>query len=270
MADSQFQLGFLGAGKLAGSVIRGLLLKKLCGPNQIIASEPSAEARATLSELNLCLTTENTEVAENADIIFVGVKPQVVLTVLRELGGTVNGKLVISFAAGIRIASMEAVTNARVMRVMTNTPSAIARAATAFAAGTRVTDNDRAKVQAIFNAIGLVVEVTDEQIDSVTALAGSGPAFVYKMIEALADGAERTGLSKEAAFQLAAQTALGAADLALTSGKSPQELIKMVVTPGGTTAAGLREMENRSAAEAISAAVEAAAARGREMSQENL
>jgi pyrroline-5-carboxylate reductase len=271
MADRQFQLGFLGAGKLAGSVIRGLLLKKFCAPDQIIASEPNPDTSAALrNELNISLATDNAEVAEKSGTIFLGVKPQMVLPVLRGLGAPLTGKLVISFAAGIRIASMEAVTNARVMRVMTNTPSAIARAATAFAAGARVTDDDRAKVRAIFSTIGVVVEVTDEQIDSVTALAGSGPAFVYKVIEALAAGAERTGLSKDAALQLAAQTALGAAELTLTSGKSPQELIKMVVTPGGTTAAGLREMENRSAAEAISAAIEAAAARGREMSQENL
>ncbi|MEP6936853.1 MAG: pyrroline-5-carboxylate reductase [Chthoniobacterales bacterium] len=265
------RLGFIGGGKLASSVMRGLLHAGFCAPDQIISGEPNADARASLhQELGIVVTDTNSDVAQTAELILVGVKPQVVLPVLRDLGSALAGKLVISFAAGVRIPSMEAVTPARIMRVMTNTPSAIARAATAFAAGTRTSGADREQVHAIFAAIGEIVEVTDEQIDSVTALAGSGPAFVYTMIKALAVGAERTGLSKDAALQLAAQTTLGAAELTLTSGKSPEELIRMVVTPGGTTAAGLAEMEKRSTSDAISAAVEAATARGREMVRENL
>src|SRR5207237_10604352 len=114
------------------------------------------------------------------------------------------------------------------------------------------------------------VEVDDEQIDAVTALAGSGPAFVYAMIEALARGGEKMGLNKQVSLQLAAQTALGATEMMITSGKSPEELIKMVVTPGGTTAAGLRVMEERSVAAAVADAVEAATKRGQEMARENL
>jgi pyrroline-5-carboxylate reductase len=264
-----YALGFIGAGKLAGSVIRGLLLKKFCAPSAILASEPNAETRAQLqNELGVSFTTENTEVAGQADIVFLGVKPQMVLPVLRELGDAIANKLVVSFAAGIRIAQMEEVTAARIMRVLTNTPSAIGRAASAFAGGTRATDQDREKIRAMFGAIGVVVEVGDEQIDAVTALAGSGPAFVYAMIEALARGGEKMGLSKESSLQLAAQTALGASEMMITSGKSPEELIKMVVTPGGTTAAGLRVMEERSVADAIADAVEAATKRGQEMARE--
>ncbi len=268
---NHYTIGFIGAGKLAGSVIRGLLLKKFCRPEEIIASEPNAEIRAALRrDVSIDLTAENTEAAENSEIIFLGVKPQVVLSVLRDLDNAISNKLVVSFAAGIRIASMEAVTPARVMRVMTNTPSAIGRAATAFSAGARATVNDRQKIGDMFNAIGTAVEVTDEQIDVVTALAGSGPAFIYSMIQALASGASNEGLAPEAALKLAAQMTLGAAELALTSGKSPKELINMVVTPGGTTAAGLRVMEERKTADAISAAVQAATARGREIARENL
>ncbi|HEV2096990.1 MAG TPA: pyrroline-5-carboxylate reductase [Chthoniobacterales bacterium] len=259
----------MGAGKLAGSVMRGLLRVGFCAAHEIIASEPNEKARTQLqTELGIETTTNSAEAAARADVILLGVKPGVVLPLLREMAETLDRKLVVSFAAGIRIASMEAVTTARIMRVMTNTPSAIARAATAYAAGRRATNEDRANVRAMFSAIGVAVEVDDDQIDAVTALAGSGPAFVYTMIEALARGAIATGLSQEAALKLAAQTALGAAELTLTSGLSPEELRRMVVTPGGTTAAGLAEMEKRSAASAISAAVEAAAARGREMAQE--
>jgi pyrroline-5-carboxylate reductase len=188
--------------------------------------------------------------------------------VLRELGVSAARKLVVSLAAGIRIESMEAATAARVMRVMTNTASAIGRAASALARGSRSTAADERRVREIFGAIGIVVEVNDEQIDAVTALAGSGPAFVYTVIEALAAGGEQTGLTSEVARVLAAQTALGAAELALTSGKSPEELRRAVVTPGGTTAAGLRELSIRKAADALSAAVAAAAQRGREMARE--
>lgn len=270
MTHIPYRLGFIGAGKLAGSVIRGLLLKKSCTPRQIVACEPNEETRTRLEkETGISVTTENVEVVNAAEIIFLGLKPQMVLPVLRELGDSVKNKQVVSFAAGVRIASMEGITPARIMRVMTNTPGAIGRAATAFAAGNRTSADDREKILALFSQIGVIVEVSDEQIDTVTALAGSGPAFVYTVIEALARGAEQTGLPFDAALRLAAQTSLGAAELMLTSGKSPADLVKMVVTPGGTTAAGLEEMEKRSASAALSAAIAAATKRGREMAREN-
>ena len=271
MSASPYQFGFIGAGKLAGSVIRGLLLKNFCAPSAILASEPNAETRTQLqNELGISLTTENGEIAAKTEIVFLGVKPQMVLPVLRGLGVALTDKLVVSFAAGIRIAQMEVVTPALIMRVLTNTPSAIGRAASAFASGPRATDQDRQKIRTMFGTIGLVVEVDDDQINAVTALAGSGPAFVYAMIEALARGGEKMGLNKQASLQLAAQTALGATEMMITSGKSPEELIKMVVTPGGTTAAGLRVMEERFVAAALADAVEAATKRGQEMARENL
>ncbi len=134
MSASPYQFGFIGAGKLAGSVIRGLLLKNFCAPSAILASEPNAETRTQLqNELGISLTTENGEIAAKTEIVFLGVKPQMVLPVLRGLGVALTDKLVVSFAAGIRIAQMEEVTPARIMRVLTNTPSAIGRAASAFA-----------------------------------------------------------------------------------------------------------------------------------------
>ena len=270
MQVKKHSLGFIGAGKLAGSVIRGLLLKNFCEPGAIVASEPNTETRTRLqNELGISFATANTEVVEKAEIVFLGVKPQMVLPVLRELGGAFADKLAVSFAAGIRIAQMEAVTPARIMRVLTNTPSAIGHAASAFAGGSRATDQDREKIRAMFSAIGLAVQVDDEQMDAVTALAGSGPAFVYAMIEALARGGVKMGLTKQSALRLAAQTALGASDLMITSEKSPDDLIKMVVTPGGTTAAGLRVLDERGIADAIADAVKAATERGQEMAREN-
>lgn len=260
------QFGFIGAGKLAGSVIRGLLLKQVCMPSQIIASEPSEELRAMWeSETGIGVTNDNLEVAQSASVILVGVKPGVVLPVVREAAAALAGKLVISLAAGTRLASMEAASDARFMRVMTNIPSALGAGASALARGSRTTDEDVEQVHAIFGAIGICVEVPEEQIDAVTALAGSGPAFVYSVIEALAQGGEQEGLSPENALALATYTVLGAARYASTSDATPEELRRMVITPGGTTAAGLAAMDERGTTAGLIAAVQAAAARGREM-----
>lgn len=263
------RLGFIGAGKLAGSVIRGLVRAKFCPPNEIIASEPNEEVRTALAKVGIDVTTENTEIAEVAEVIFIGVKPAVVLPVLRELG-VPRDKLAISLAGGVRLDAMESAANLRFLRALTNTPSAICRAATALARGSRTTNEDIELARKIFGAIGVVVEVEEEQIDVVTALSGSGPAFVYTVIEALADGGKKLGLASDVALALATQTVLGAAQLAGESKLSPEELRAMVVTPGGTTAAGLAVMEKLKTSDGLIAAVEAATKRAREMAQENL
>ncbi len=264
------RLGFIGGGKLAGSVIRGLVRAKYCRPGSILVGEPNEAARRILEhELGITGAAANAEVAEKSEVILIGVKPAVVLPVLAELAPLLERKLVVSLAAGVRIASMEKMAAAHLMRAMTNTPATVCRAATALVKGTRTTKSELSIAWEIFGAIGAVVEVTEDQIDAVTALAGSGPAFVYSVIEALARGGEKMGLSGEAALALATQTVLGAAQLASESRLSPEELRKMVVTPGGTTAAGLAAMEERNAADALIAAVEAAAKRGSEMAEEN-
>ncbi len=265
---TQTTLGFIGAGKLAGSVLRGLLRAKFCTPDAIIAGEPNDDLRAVLEkETGVQTTAKNAEVVEKADVIFLGVKPTVVLPAIKEIADALGGKLVASLAAGIRIESMEALSEARFLRVMTNTPSAIMRGATAFAPGTRTTMEDLALIKKIFGAIGVALQVREENIDAVTALAGSGPAFVYSVIEALADGGRATGLPAEIALALATQTVLGAAQLATESNLSPEELRLMVITPGGTTAAGLAAMKEHGTSEGLIAAVEAAAARGAEMAK---
>lgn len=220
------------------------------------------------TETGIAVTADNLEVAQSAETILIGVKPAVVLPVVREIAAILQGKPVISLAAGVRLESMEAVAPARFMRVMTNTPSAICRGASAIAAGVRTTEEDLTMAEQVFSAVGIAVRIEEQHIDAVTALAGSGPAFVYTVIEALAEGAHRRGLPSDAALQLATQTVLGAAQLASETGLSPEELRKMVVTPGGTTAAGLAAIKKMNGPEAIAAAVEAATDRGREMAQE--
>ena len=269
-ASQTYRLGFVGAGKLAGSVIRGLVRAKFCAPSEIIASEPNEQTRATLEkETGIKLTTENTEIAEKAEMIFIGVKPGMVLAVLKELRDKLQNKLVISLAGGVRIASMEKTIHARFMRALTNTPSAICRAATGIARGSRTTNEDVDLAKKIFGAIGVVVEIEESQIDIVTALSGSGPAFVYAIIDALANGGAKLGLDETVSNQLAIQTVLGAAELMRESKMSAEDLIKMVVTPGGTTAAGLAVMEKLGTSESLIAAVEAATKRSQEMAKEN-
>ena len=265
-----YRLGFIGGGKLAGSVIRGLVRARFCAPGLILVSEPNETTRRILEdEAGVSVTAENGEVAEKGGIIFLGLKPGLVLPVLAELAAMLERKPVVSLAAGVRVASMEKTAAAHFMRAMTNTPSAVCRAATAIARGNRTTNGELSAVREIFGAIGVVVEVAEDQIDAVTALAGSGPAFVYTVIEALARGGQKMGLTPDAALALSTQTVLGAAQLATETRLSPEELRKMVVTPGGTTAAGLAAMQEWNASEALSAAVEAATKRGQEMAREN-
>ena len=264
--DRRYRLGFIGGGKLAGSVMRGLVRAKICLPGEIFLSEPQEVARTALrKELGIFVTAENAEVAEQAEVILIGVKPGVVLDVVTGIATPTRGKLVISLAAGVRVASMEERGKARFMRAMTNTPAAVCQAATAIARGARTTKDDVEQAREIFLSIGTVVEVDEAQIDPVTALAGSGPAFVYTVIEALAAGGTNCGLPSEVSLGLATQTVRGAAQLALESGLSPEELRRVVITPGGTTAAGLATMDKLGTAASLAAAVEAANARAKEL-----
>ena len=222
------------------------------------------------NDTGIAVTADNLEVARAAETILIGVKPNYVLAVVREIAPVTDDKLVISLAAGVRIQHMESNSKARLMRAMTNTPTAIVRGATAIAHGARTTPDDLARARSIFDAVGVTVEVNEEQIDAVTALSGSGPAFVYTVIEALADGGIKTGLPREVAAILATHTVLGAAQLAAETRQSPEELRRMVVTPGGTTAAGLAAMEKLKTSEGLIAAVEAAAARAQEMAAQTV
>lgn len=264
------RLGFIGGGKLAGSVIRGLIRAKFCPPAAIMVSEPNEAARRALeSELGISGTNDNADLARRVNVILIGVKPSIVAPALRDVASLIEGKQVISLAAGVRIDTMEKTAKARFMRAMTNTPAAVCRGATALAKGGRTTNEDIAIANKIFGAIGVAVEVEEEQIDAVTGLSGSGPAFVYTVIEALAKGGEKMGLAADVALTLATQTVLGAAQLAAESKLSPEELREMVVSPGGTTAAGLAAMERLKTSEGLIAAVEAATKRGQEMAKEN-
>ena len=208
----------------------------------------------------------NAAVAAGSDIIILCVKPNDVAQALKE-AGDVTGKLLISIAAGVPISRLREWTRGepRLIRVMPNTPALIGHGAAAYAAGAGATDQDLALADRIFGATGIVVRVKEGLLDAVTGLSGSGPAFVYTVIESLADGGVLMGLPRDVALRLASQTVLGAAAMALQTGLHPAELRDQVTSPGGTTIAGIEALEAGGVRSAFISAVRAAAVRSGEL-----
>lgn len=229
--------------------------------------QPSAEALTSATGANLA--GSNVEVVENSDAILLCVKPQDMLAALTEIGTAAAGKLFISIAAGIKIEAIEAAVDAgaRVIRIMPNTPALISHGAAAYALGSSATAEDAAFAESLMNAVGSVIEVAEKLLDTVTGLSGSGPAYVYTIIEALSDGGVLCGLPKDKAIQLAAQTVAGAANMVLQTGQHPAVLRDQVTSPGGTTIAGLQALEEGNLRATLISAVEAATERAKELGE---
>ncbi len=263
------RIGFLGAGNMAGALVRGLLASGLVSADAVRASDVNAERLAAFAkEHGVHTERDNQALARWANLIVVAVKPEVVEAALGDIAPAVApGTLVIAIAAGVPLAEVEGRLPAtvRVVRAMPNTP-AIARAgATAVAGGTRSTADDLATARLLFEAVGRVVSVNESLMNAVTGLSGSGPAYVLLVIEALADGGVKVGLSRDAALLLATQTVLGTAELLLETGEHPARLRDMVTSPGGTTIAGLHALEAGGVRAAFIEAVERATARAHEL-----
>lgn len=263
------QIGMIGAGQMATALARGLLGAGLVAAERLRASDPSAEARRQFAEATGAETTEdNQEVARWADVVFLAVKPQQMPAVLAELNGRLGAeKLAISIAAGMGLKKLSAGLGAevRLVRVMPNTPCLVGQGASAYCLGQNATEEDARLVEQLLGAAGLVCRVDEKLMDAVTGLSGSGPAFVYLMIEALSDGGVRMGLPRSVATALAAQTVLGAAQMVLKTGQHPAVLKDRVASPGGTTIAGLKALEQGALRGTLMAAVEAAARRSAEL-----
>jgi pyrroline-5-carboxylate reductase len=262
-------VGFIGAGQMATALGQGLVKAGLVSAGQLLASDPVPEARERFARTTGGrATADNGEVAAAADIVFLAVKPQQMGTVLSQLRGKLGAeKLVVSIAAGVRLAVLAEGLGqeVRVARVMPNTPCLVGKGACAYCLGDRATARDGELVRQMLGAVGLVYPVEEKLMDAVTGLSGSGPAFVYVMIEALADGGVRMGLPRQIAMGLAAQTLLGAAEMVLTTGDHPGVLKDRVASPGGTTIAGLQALEAGGLRAALIAAVEAATRRSIEL-----
>jgi pyrroline-5-carboxylate reductase len=251
---------------------QGVLRSGKTPADAMLASDPVESARVRFAETTGVRTTaDNLEVVAAADVVVLAVKPQQLGGVLRQLSGKLaDDKLAVSIVAGVRLAALEQGLGAgvRVVRVMPNTPCLVGQGASAYSVGSAAVAADAAMVHDMLASVGLALQLEEKLLDAVTGLSGSGPAFAYVMIDALADGGVRMGLPRPAALQLAAQTLRGAADMVLTTGEHPGVLKDRVASPGGTTIAGLAALEAAGLRAALIAAVEAATTRSKELAIE--
>ena len=260
------KLGFIGSGKMASALVHGVTQSGAVPRDRILVTDIfSTAANELATAAGVTALATNAEVAAAADTLLICVKPNDALAALRALDTA--GKLVISIVAGLPIAALQEATgkDARIVRVMPNTPALVHEGAAAYALGTGATSEDGATAEMVFGAVGKVVAVKESLLDVVTGLSGSGPAYVYLVIEAMADGAVLMGLPRELALQLAAQTVLGSARMVLETGLHPAALRDQVTSPGGTTIAALEALEAGGARSAFIAAVRAATERAREL-----
>ena len=263
-------VGFIGTGNMAEALIRGLLNAGVAEKDQVIGSDPREDRCAEMSgRYGIRVVADNLEVARQADILVLSVKPQVMAKVLDEVGKTIHSHaLVITIAAGVPLAAIEAkLPQARVIRTMPNTPALVGAGATAIAAGGHATDDDLEAAKRIFDSVGMTVILDEAQIDAVTGLSGSGPAYIFLIIEALSDAGVKVGLSRYNAQALAAQTVLGSAKLLIETNEHPGQLKDMVTSPGGTAIAGLHTLEAGGLRTTLMNAVEAATRRSRELGE---
>jgi pyrroline-5-carboxylate reductase len=240
-------IGFLGAGKMGTALATGFIRAGLVNAAQIFASDPVEPARTAFArDVGAKIATCNSDVAKFATVLLLAVKPDQVHGVLTDIRDAFTPQhLLISIAAGVPIAKLEAALNpgARVIRIMPNTPALVGLSATAYTPGKSALPEDTELARKLFSAVGIAFPVKEYLLDAVTGLSGSGPAYVYLMIEALSDGGVAAGLPRDIATKLAAQTLLGAAKMVLETGLHPGALKDMVTSPGGTTIEGLHELE---------------------------
>jgi pyrroline-5-carboxylate reductase len=265
------KLGFVGAGNMAGALIKGLLHAGVVAPENIVASDVKGDRLKQLHAAHgIRTTSDNHALAREVDVLVLSVKPQVIDKVLGEFGNDVRKEtLVISVAAGVPIEAIESrlPEGARVVRSMPNTPATALAGATAIAPGAHATEADLDVARALFEAVGRVVVLDENLLDAVTGLSGSGPAYVMLIIEALADGGVKVGLHRDTALLLAAQTVYGSAKLLLETGEHPGRLKDMVTSPGGTAIAGLHTLESGALRKTLIDAVEAATVRAQSLGQ---
>ena len=265
------KIGFIGTGNMAEALIRGLIRAGVAEPSQIAGSGPRRErCEEMAAKYGIAAVPDNVAVARQADILVLSVKPQLMERVLEEVGPHIHPHaLVVSIAAGIPLAVIEArLPQARVIRTMPNTPALVGAGATAIAAGGHATEADLEAARRIFASVGTTTTVEESLLDAVTGLSGSGPAYIFLIIEALSDAGVKVGLSRYNAQALAAQTVLGSAKLLIETGEHPGRLKDMVTSPGGTAIAGLHTLEAGGLRTTLMNAVEAATRRSRELGEQ--
>jgi pyrroline-5-carboxylate reductase len=259
-----YSIGFIGAGNMAFALAKAVKKAKLA--KSIIASDISDERLDFVKkELQIKTTKDNIKVVLSSDIIFLAVKPQVIDIILDEIKEKVKSQLIISIAAGVKIKKLESKLNGKVVRVMPNTPCLVGEMAAGFAVGKKVTNREIKIVEELLNSAGKAFFLNEELLDAVTGLSGSGPAFVARLIESFIEGGIKCGLNKDIASELTLQTFLGTAKLILESGLAPDELVRMVSSPGGTTVAGREVLEKSNLKDIIIKTVKKATDRSKEL-----
>ena len=260
---------FIGGGNMAQALIGGLISRGLPS-TRITVSDPVEQVRHLLAEKDLVVTEDNASAIREADVVVLAVKPQVLANVLKPLNGLFDGKLIISIVAGAEIATIAALAGSdRIVRVMPNTPALVQTGAHGIYASEAVNAQDRELTSQILAATGLTIWVDSEaQIDAVTAVSGSGPAYFFYLMESMIRAGKNLGLDEKVATALTLQTALGAAQMAITSSNSPSELRKNVTSPNGTTQAALEVFDRAQISQNIQAALAAAQKRSQELAQE--
>jgi len=268
---AKLTIGFLGAGKMATALARGLVHAEIVFPREIIASDPYATAREQFAtQVGAGVTAENPAVAAFATVLILATKPDQAAAVLAEIQPHFTSHhLLISIAAGVTLAKLQAAlpAGARVIRVMPNTPALIGAGASAYALGAHATTADADLAGRLLSAVGLALPVKEALLDAVTGLSGSGPAYAYQFIEAMSDGGVAAGLPRDVATRLAAQTVFGAAKMVLETGLHPGVLKDQVTSPGGTTIEGLHELEKGHLRGTVISAVRAATERSKKLGQ---
>lgn len=266
-AEERF--GFIGGGNMGEAIIKGLLQSGRTRPRNVFVFDPGPGRLEHLNrEHQVNMVKSNEALVQETNVIILAVKPQIMDEVLSGIGSILgSGRLVISIAAGVTLKHIQGAiaAPAPVIRVMPNTPALVLAGAAALARGEHAGDEHMALAKSIFESVGLAVEVEEKYMDVVTGLSGSGPAYIFILLEALTDGAVRLGLPRDKARLLAGQTILGAAKLALETGTPPGQLKDMVTSPGGTTAAGLHVLERGGFRGLVMDAVDAAAKRSAEL-----
>lgn len=265
-----FEIGFVGGGNMATAMIKGFVAAAVCAPAAICASDVDAKKRTALARsLRVATTADNAALAGSSRVVVLAVKPQIVDAVLAEIRPALRRKaLMVSIAAGISTARIESALGegVRVVRVMPNTPALLGKGMAVAVRGRWATAADERLVLRLLRTVGRARAVADERLlDAVTGLSGSGPAYVYRFAEALIEGGIAAGLTPALADELALQTITGAAAMLQETGETPERLRAMVTSPGGTTLAGLTELERRGFAEGVAAAVVAATNRAIEL-----
>ncbi|HQZ58627.1 MAG TPA: pyrroline-5-carboxylate reductase [Acinetobacter sp.] len=261
---------FIGGGNMAQALIGGLVSRGL-PTTRITVSDPVEQVRHILEDKNIQTTTNNVDAIKHADVVVLAVKPQVLATVLQPLKGLLSNKLVISIVAGAEIQTISDLIGGseRIVRVMPNTPALVQTGAHGLYATAAVNTRDRELSSQILAATGLTIWVdTEAQIDAVTAVSGSGPAYFFYLMESMILAGKSLGLDEKVATALTLQTALGAAQMAITSSNSPAELRKNVTSPNGTTQAALDVFDQAEISQHIQSALAAAQQRSQELAQE--